>query len=86
MDYNFDRNFVKHQMRLHELSGAVTKIVQRTHNASDAKKLLPNTFIDEELRERVIMNKLLSHGNSDKVRFAEIQRENKIMLDKLYRI
>lgn len=66
------------------MSSAVTKIVKRTQNASDAKKLFPNTFIDEELRERVIMNKLLSHGNTDKKRFAEIQRENKIMLDKLY--
>jgi hypothetical protein len=29
-------------------------------------------FIDEELRERVIANKLLSHGNNDKTRYLEI--------------
>jgi hypothetical protein len=47
---------------------------------------MPNTFIDQGLRERIMINKLRSHGNSDKVRFAEIQRENRIMLEKLYRI
>jgi hypothetical protein len=64
----------------------VTKIIKRTQNATDAKKFMPNTFIDEELRERIIMNKLLSHGHTDKERFAEIQKENLIMLEKLYKI
>lgn len=32
------------------------------------------------------MNKLLAHGHTDKRRYAEIQRENRIMLEKLYRI
>ena len=54
--------------------------------ANEGKKFLPNTFIDEELRERIINNKLLSHGNNDKNRLAEINRENMIMLEKLYKI
>ena len=46
----------------------------------EVRKLLPNTFIDAGLRDRILVNKLLSHANSDKVRYAEIQKENRIML------
>ena len=50
----------------------MSKIVQRTKGVEEVRKHLPNTFIDEGLRERIIVNKLLSHGNSDKIRYAEI--------------
>ena len=75
---------------MQELSGALTKLVQKSNQTrvgpDEVHKQMPNTFIDQSLRDRIMINKLRAHGINDKMRFAEIQRENSIMLEKLYRI